>query len=83
MGYAWFNRVLLQKRSAKKHGTLVGEHHVTSDLARVVVVLGSSDVLEFEPEDLLLIGCENSDRSVHVSHSGSTTVKPEIMSLPC
>lgn len=77
MGYAWFSRVLLQKRSAKKHGTLVGEHHVTSDLARVVVVL------EFEPEDLLLIGCENSDRSVHVSHSGSTTVKPEIMSLPC
>ena len=71
----------MQKRSAVQHGPVV-EGHVSGGLARVAMVLGGSNALEAEPEDLLLNGCDILDRSVHVSDSGSGSIKMEIMYLP-
>ena len=82
MGHAWLSRVLLKERSAVKHESLLVEYHVTAGLARVPVVLRSSNTLEFEPKDLLLIGCKTLDGSVHVCDSGSASVKMEIIYLP-
>lgn len=86
MGHAWLSRVLLQERSAVKHGSLLGEHHVTAGLARAAVVLGNNNALEFEPKHLLPAGCETLGRSVHVCDSGSASVTMEIIYLsygPC
>lgn len=86
MGHAWLSRVLLQDRSAVKHGSLLGEHHVTAGLARVAVVLGSNNALELEPKNLLFIGYETLDRSVHVCDSQSASATMEIIYLlygPC
>lgn len=79
VGHAWLSRVLLQEKSDVKRGSLLGEHHVTAGLARVAVGLGRNNALEFEPRDLLLIGNETLDRSVHVCDSGSASVKVEII----
>lgn len=77
MDQASFSRVLLQKKKeCHQAQALIEEHHVTAGLARVVTVLDSSNALEFEPKDWLLIRCKNLDRT------GSESVKTEIMYLP-
>lgn len=81
VGRARLGRVLLLNRSAIKHRPVV-EDHVSGGLAREAMVLGGGDALKSEPGALLLNGCENLDRSVHVSDSGSGFIKMEMMYLP-